>query len=361
MSRVVSGSQQGKREAKPCSSRGNTKVDFRQTVACPLAVLDAAYQVRRQWFGRRVHLNFLINAKSGLCGEDCAYCSQSRVSRAEIPRYRLVSEEQILEGARLAVKYGARTYCVAVSGRTPGEEEIELLERVVPRIKAHWPLKFCASVGLLSASQARRLKAAGVDRINHNLNTSRRFYGRICTTHSYDDRLATLRVVREAGLELCSGVIVGMGEGEEDVVEMALTLGRLEPAAVPVNFLLPIRGTPLEGVRRLDARYCLKVLALFRLACPRSHVRIAAGREEHLGPLQPLGLFAANSIFIGDYLTTRGQPPAEDLRMIEVLGFEVETDESPPAGGPSATQTMGTPTEEPTGPAERPSDQGVHQ
>lgn len=296
-----------------------------------LAVLDAAYRVRRRWFGRRVHLNFLINAKSGLCGEDCAYCSQSKVSCAEILRYGLVAEEQLLDGARLAAEHRAGTYCAAVSGRAPGERELQLFERAVPQIKARWGLKVCASVGLLSEAQARRLKAAGVDRVNHNLNTSRRFYARICTTHSYDDRLATLEAVRAAGLELCSGVIVGMGEEQEDVVEMALTLAALQPEALPVNFLLPIAGTPLQAVRRLDPRYCLKVLSLFRLACPRSQLRIAAGREEHLGPLQALGLFVANSIFVGDYLTTRGQPPEEDLRMIAALGFEIESEEGSPA------------------------------
>lgn len=299
-----------------------------------LAVLDAAYRVRRRWFGRRVHLNFLINAKSGLCGEDCAYCSQSKVSTAEIRRYPLLSDEQLLDGARLAAEHRAGTYCAAVSGRAPGERELQLFERVVPQIKARWGLKVCASVGLLSEAQARRLKAAGVDRVNHNLNTSRRFYARICTTHSYADRLATLRAVRAAGLELCSGVIVGMGEEQEDVVEMALTLAALQPEALPVNFLLPIGGTPLQAVRRLDPRYCLKVLSLFRLACPRSQLRIAAGREEHLGPLQALGLFVANSIFVGDYLTTRGQPPEEDLRMIAALGFEIESEE----GGPTTAE-----------------------
>jgi len=301
-----------------------------------LALLDAAYRVRRHWFGRRVHLNFLINAKCGFCSEDCAYCSQSGVSKAHITRYVLVDDEQMLDGARLAARYGARTYCVAISGRSLGEPEFQMLQRVVPQIKARWGLRFCVSPGLLDEQQARRLKAAGVDRVNHNLNTSRRFYTRICTTHSYDDRLATLHAVRAAGLELCSGVIVGMGEAEEDVVEMALALADLRPEALPVNFLLPIPGTPLEGVRRLDPRYCLKVLALFRLACPQSQLRIAAGREEHLGPLQAFGLFAANSIFVGDYLTTRGQAPTEDLRMIEALGFEVESSEHDAAGPQSA-------------------------
>ena len=162
-----------------------------------------------------------------------------------------------------------------------------------------------------------------MDRVNHNLNSSRRFYPRICSTHSYDDRLATLRAVRAAGMEICSGGIVGMGEEDDDVVDLAFELAAVEAEAVPINFFQPIPGTPLAETHRLDARHCLKVLALFRLTSPRCELRIAAGREMHLGALQPLGLYAANSIFVGDYLTTKGQPPEEDSRMIRDMGFEV--------------------------------------
>jgi biotin synthase len=288
-----------------------------------LDLLAAAYRVRHRWFGNRVDLNFLINAKSGLCGEDCGYCSQSRVSRVEIPRYNLVTAREILDGARLAAERQAKTYCLVISGRAPTDQELDTLSQIIPRVKATYRLKICFSVGLLSVEQAARLKACGIDRINHNHNTSARFYPRICTTHTYEDRLCTLRAVRQAGLEICSGGIVGMGEEDADVVELALRLGQLQAEAVPVNFLLPIAGTPLEGQSRLNPRYCLKVLVLFRLANPRCELRIAAGREVHLGPLQPLGLYPANSIFVGDYLTTKGQPPDEDFRMIEAMGFTV--------------------------------------
>jgi len=287
-----------------------------------LDLLAAAYRVRYAAFGNRVHLNFLINAKSGRCGEDCGYCSQSKVSRAEIPKYDLVGPEQILDGARMAARRKARTYCIVASGRAPSKREIDAIAEVVPKIKAAYGLKICCSPGLCTLEQAERLRACGVDRINHNLNTSRRFYPKICTTHSYQQRLDTLRAVRRAGMEICCGGIVGMGEEHEDVVELALQVGELEAEAVPVNFLQPIAGTPLEGLRTLNPRYCLKVLALFRLANPRGELRIAAGREMHLGSLQPLGLYPANSIFVGDYLTTRGQSPEEDYRMIEALGFE---------------------------------------
>jgi len=291
-----------------------------------LDLLAAAYRVRHRWFGNRVHLNFLINAKSGACGEDCGYCSQSRVSKAEIPRYALVDEEEILAGARMAVARRSGTYCIVASGRRPGASELERICAAVRRIKRELPLKICVSPGLLTGEQAEQLKQCGVDRVNHNLNTSERFYPRICSTHTYQERLDTLRAARRAGLEICSGGIVGMGEEDADVVDLALRLGEWAVEALPINFLIPIPGTPLAGVRRLTPRYCLKVLALMRLANPRTELRIAAGRELHLGKLQPLGLYAANSIFVGDYLTTKGQAPEDDYQMIAELGFEAVTE-----------------------------------
>jgi biotin synthase len=286
-----------------------------------LDILAAAYRVRHRYFGNTLHLNFLINAKSGHCGEDCGYCAQSRVSTAEIPKYNLVEPAKILDGARMTAELGAKTYCIVLSGRTPVEKELGVLAEVVPEIKKKYRLAICASVGLLSAEQAAKIKAAGFDRVNHNLNTSRRFYPEICSTHSFDQRLATLETVRAAGLEICSGGIVGMGEQPEDVVDLALQLGRLKVEATPINFLLPIDGIALSGPKKLCPRYCLKTLCLFRFCNPKVELRIAAGRELHLGALQPLGLYAANSIFVGDYLTTEGQPPSEDFRMIEAMGF----------------------------------------
>jgi biotin synthase len=291
-----------------------------------LEVLSAAYRVRYAQWGNRVHLNFLVNAKSGSCTEDCGYCSQSKVSEADIARYKLLDPQQVLDGARVAAQRKAKTYCIVIAGRSPCQRELDVIASVVPRIKDAYGLSVCVSAGLLDAQQARQLKACGVGRVNHNLNTSQRFYPRICTTHAYQDRLETLRVSRQAGLELCSGGIVGMGEEDADVVELALRLGEFRAEAVPVNFLIPIAGTPLGHFPPLTPAYCLKVLSLFRLANPRCELRIAAGREVQLRTLQPLALFAADSLFVGDYLTTKGQPPGEDYRMIEDLGFEIELD-----------------------------------
>jgi biotin synthase len=294
---------------------------------CPddelLDLLSAAFRIRRRFFGKTVQLYFLINAKSGLCPEDCSYCSQSRVSKADIPKYNILDRQRLLDGARIAHERNAKTYCIVISARGPNEREMQAVEELVPEIKRQYDLKICTSLGLLTQEQAARLKACGVDRVNHNLNTSSEYYQQICSTHTYQDRLATLRVVRRAGMEICSGGIIGMGEADSDVVRMALELSEVGAESIPINFLNAIDGTPLEGVDRLTPRDCLKALCLFRFANPSREIRMAAGRELHLGSLQPLGLYAANSIFVGDYLTTKGQPPAADYAMIEELGFTI--------------------------------------
>ncbi len=292
-----------------------------------LDLLAAAYRVRQRYFGNTVQLYFLMNAKSGLCPEDCGYCSQSKVSSADIPRYNLLTRDKLLDGAKIAAERQSKTYCIVISARGPNEREMDAVTSIVPEIKRRYDLKICACLGLLTPEQAQRLKECGVDKVNHNLNTSEEFYSEICTTHSFQDRLDTLRAVRASGMQLCSGGIIGMGESDSDVVEMAFSLRELEVESIPVNFLNPIDGTPLAGVRRLNPRYCLKVLAMFRLANPASEIRIAGGRGVHLGSLQPLGLFPANSLFVGDYLTTKGQPPEADYHMIEELGFVITRDE----------------------------------
>jgi biotin synthase len=304
-----------------------TRDDGLAVLECPdeelLDLLAAVYRVRRRWFGNQVQLYFLMNAKSGLCPEDCAYCSQSKVSEAEIPRYNLLSREKLLDGARAAAQSKARTYCIVISARGPNEREMRAVTTIVPEIKQKYNLKICACLGLLTPEQAAELKECGVDRVNHNLNTSDSYYGEICTTHTFADRLATLRAVRDAGMEMCSGGIIGMGERREDVVDMAMTLRDLGVLSIPVNFLNPIDGTPLAGRSDLNPRYCLKVLAMFRLVNPDREIRIAGGRELHLGSMQAMALYAANSVFVGDYLTTKGQAPEADYAMLRDLGFEV--------------------------------------
>ncbi len=288
-----------------------------------LDLLAATYRVRRHHFGRKVHLYFLKNAKSGLCPEDCGYCSQSIISEAEIPRYALLNEAKLMEGAERAVASQARTYCIVASGRGPSNREVDHIASTVAKIKDKYGLHICCCLGLLDEEQAVRLKAAGVDRINHNLNTSRSFYDQVCSTHSYEDRLKTLQVARKAGMELCSGLIVGMGETDQDLVEVAFELRTLGVHSTPVNFLHSIDGTPLERKWDLNPRYCLKTLCLFRLASPSVELRISGGREVNLRSMQAMGLYAANSMFVSDYLTTKGQPAEDDFKMVEDLGFEI--------------------------------------
>lgn len=210
------------------------------------------------------------------------------------------------------------------SGRGPTHREIEEMAEVVREIKESVPINICCSLGLMNQEKAAILKQAGVERINHNLNTSRRHYSKICTTHSYDDRVETVTHVRAAGLSACCGGIIGMGETDEDIMDMATALRDLDVHSIPVNFLHPIAGTPLATVNHLTPQRCLKTLCLFRLVNPTKEIRVAAGREVNLRSLQPLSLYPANSIFVNGYLTTPGQKASDAHRMIEDLGFEIE-------------------------------------
>ncbi len=288
-------------------------------------MIAAAFRIRRKHFGHKVHFYYLKNAKSGLCPEDCGYCSQNIDSEADISRYPMLNERKLMEGASAAASLQARTYCIVASGRGPSDREVEHVANVVRKIKDEHGLHICCCLGLLTPEQAMTLKAAGVDRINHNLNTSRRFYEQICSTHSFDDRLATLRTVRESGMELCCGLIAGMGEEHADLIDIALEMRGMNVESIPVNFLNSIEGTQLERVRELNPRYCLKVLCLLRFTNPTVELRIAGGREINLRSLQAMGLYVANSLFVSDYLTTKGQPPELDFQMVEDLGFEIIT------------------------------------
>jgi len=301
-------------------------------------LLLQAFRVREARFGRRVKVSVLQNARSGLCPEDCHYCSQSSVSTADIPRYRLLSEQALLDGARHAVASGARRYCMVTSGRGPSDPDIARLASATRRIKREFPdVEICVSLGLMSEEKARELKAAGVGWVNHNLNTSERFHPQICTTHTFADRVRTVRNVKAAGLSTCCGGIIGMGESDDDVVDLAFALRDLEVDSLPVNFLHPIDGTPLEGVGFLDPLRALKALCLFRFTNPHAEIRAAGGRERNLGEWQALALYPANSIFVRGYLTTPGQSAEAARRMIEEMGFEVEP---PPLRRSGAVDSM---------------------
>ena len=298
-----------------------------------LDVLAAAYRVRRATWGNRVRLHFLLNAQSGLCPEDCGYCSQSKISTAEIEKYPLLAHGRIMEAADRAAQLKAGTLCMVISGRTPGETVFGKVLDAVRAVREKHDLKICACLGLLNAEQVQRLKAAGVETINHNLNTSANFTPEVVSSHTFEDRVDTVQAVRDAGMKTCSGGILGRGESDDDVIDLALSLRALEVKSVPVNFLIPVEGTPMAGVRALDPRRCLRILSLYRFLLPTQEIRVSGGREVHLRSMQVMGLYPANSIFVGDYLTTQGQTARDDLRMIEDAGFVLETPDGEPLVG----------------------------
>ncbi|TCJ31554.1 biotin synthase BioB [Parafrankia sp. BMG5.11] len=293
-------------------------------------VVGAAYRVRRHYFGRRVKLNFLVNLKSGRCPEDCGYCSQRLGSGAEILKYGWLRPDEAVASATTGISGGARRVCLVGSGRGPTDRDVERVAETIGAIKTEHPdVEVCACLGLLSDGQAERLRAAGADAYNHNLNTAGERYSDICSTHTYDDRVDTVHRAKDAGLSPCSGIIAGMGESDDDLVDVAFALRELKPDSVPVNFLIPFDGTPLSQEWNLTPQRCLRILAMVRFVCPDAEVRLSGGREIHLRTLQPLALYIVNSIFLGDYLTSEGQEGHKDLAMITDAGFEIEGLEQP--------------------------------
>ncbi|HLH59595.1 MAG TPA: biotin synthase BioB [Streptosporangiaceae bacterium] len=291
-----------------------------------LEVVAAAFRVRRRYFGRRVKLNFLVNVKSGLCPEDCFYCSQRLGSQADVLTYTWLKPGEVLETAEAGVAAGVKRVCLVASGRGPADRDVARVAEMIATFKERHPqVEVCACLGLLSQDQAERLRGAGADAYNHNLNTAEAHYGDICTTHGFQDRVGTVRQAAAAGLSPCSGLIAGLGETDADLVDAAFALRELDPDSVPVNFLIPFEGTPLAGEWNLTPQRCLRILAMVRFVCPDAEVRLAGGREIHLRSLQALALHIANSMFLGDYLTSEGQAGRADLEMIADAGFEVES------------------------------------
>ena len=287
-------------------------------------LLSAAFKVRHHYYGKRVQIHVLQNAKSGLCPEDCHYCSQSSVSEAPIDRYPFLSKEKLIEGAERAKEAGAVRYCIVNSGRGPTNKEIQEIVAAVREIRSKVGINICCSLGLMNVEKARVLKEAGVGRINHNLNTSRQHHPEVVTTHTYDDRVETIENVKAAGVSTCSGGIIGMGQSDDDIIDLALALRAMDIDSIPVNFLHSIPGTPFENLKELTPQRCLKALCLFRFVNPSKEIRVAGGREVNLRSLQPLSLYPANSIFVNGYLTTPGQEASDAHRMIEDLGFELD-------------------------------------
>lgn len=298
-------------------------------------ILSDAWRVRAHFHGNTVKVHILANAKSGDCPEDCSFCAQSHAAGGEIGRYPLLSAENLVEQARAAHGRGAWKFCIVTATRGPSERDLDTVCEAVRAIKREIPIRICTSLGILTADKARRLAEAGVDRFNHNLETSERFFPEICSTHGYADRVETLRLARAAGMEICSGGIIGMGESHADLVDLALAVREAGSDSIPVNFLDPRPGTPLAGRPRPTPLECLKVLCLFRFANPSRDIRAAGGREQALRALQPLALYPANSIFTEGYLTTGGNGASKDMQMIRDMGMTPLVDSRVPEGVPA--------------------------
>ena len=289
-----------------------------------LSLLDAAFFVRREFFGRRVHIHVLQNAKLGACPEDCRFCSQSAVYGSPSGTQGLLSVEALVEGAKRAASARAKRYCMVTATRAPSQRDLDVVCEAAVQIKSQYPLELCASLGILTKEKAQRLAQAGIDRFNHNLETSEQFFPKVVSTHTWADRVQTVQIAREAGMTTCCGGIVGLGETEEDILDLAYALRDLQVDSVPVNFLDPREGTPLAGAKQIAPMYALRVLCLFRFLHPRADLRVAGGREVNLRSLQAFALYPANSIFTSGYLTTGGADSHTDHQMIRDMGFELE-------------------------------------
>jgi biotin synthase len=290
-----------------------------------LAVLDAAYAVRRNFFGRKVRLHVLLNAKRGRCPEDCSFCSQSAHNpEADDGAHPLLHPGQIVEAARRASRFGAYRFCIVTATRSPSDQDLDALCPAVEEIRRDGNVGVCCSLGMLAERQAERLAASGVGRFNHNIETSEERYDEVCTTHTWADRAETVKRAKSAGMGACCGGILGLERTDADVLDLAFSLRELDVESIPLNFLDPRPGTPDAELPAPSPRRCLRLLAVFRLIHPHRDLRAAGGREANLRSLQALSLYAANSIFTDGYLTTDGQDANTDVAMIQDAGFELE-------------------------------------
>ncbi len=276
----------------------------------------------RTKLGDRVDLCSIINAKCGLCPEDCKFCAQSAHNDTEITTYPLMNEEEILSMAQMMEEEGAARFCIVTSGKELNGEDFENILSSLRIIRKETGLSVCISSGVLTDERALVLKRAGATRIHHNLETSKNFFNKICTTHTYDEKIKTIYVAKNAGLEVCCGGIIGMGESVSDRLELAFTLRNLDVDSIPINILNPIKGTPIGIEKPIEPLEILKTISVFRLILPEKNIRVAGGREKNLRDLQSLCLLAgANGLLLGNYLTTEGRMPGDDIQMITDLGL----------------------------------------
>ncbi len=285
--------------------------------------LSEANRLKFRHFGNFVETCAILNAKSGSCPSDCKFCAQSSHFNLKIKVYPLLSEKELLNRALSAFDLGIDRFSFVTSGVSPTKEDLKVIGKVIERLKFERPeCKVCASLGQMNREELSFLKSCGLDRYHHNLETSREFYPKISTVQKWEDRYKTVLTAKEVGLSTCCGGIFGLGESKEDVVSLIESLRELSVDSIPVNFLHPIKGTPLEDADYLTPLKCLRILTAIRLSIPKAEIRVCGGRERNLRELQPLSLFPANALMVGNYLTTKGRSLKDDYQMIKDLGFE---------------------------------------
>jgi biotin synthase len=283
-----------------------------------------AHQVRLAWCGPEVEVEGIVSGKTGGCPEDCHFCSQSSRFDSPVRATPLLDQDELLGAAEETARLGASEFCIVLAVRGPDERTLARVIEMIPVIRDRTGLNVAASLGILTADQARRLADAGLHRYNHNLETARSFFPEIVTTHTWEERRDTCRLVLAAGMELCCGAVLGMGESHGQRLELLAELRELGPTEVPLNFLNPRPGTPLAGRPLLEPMEAIRWIALFRLALPEVILRYAGGREVTLRELQALGLTAGvNALIVGNYLTTLGRPPEQDLQLLADLRMPV--------------------------------------
>lgn len=300
-----------------------TKQDFINLYEKPLSeLMEISNKITSENFDNEVEACSIISAKTGECGENCKYCSQSKHNHAKVECHPLLDVETVKKAALSAKDNGATRFCIVTSGRVPSGEDFKKILEMIKEVASIDGIHCCASLGLLSEDQIAQIKAAGVERYNHNINTSENYHKNICTTHNFKDRVNTVKMIQKHGMEACCGVIIGMGESREDRVDMALSLRELNPKTVPINFLNPIKGTALEGFEdKITEDEILKTICIFRIILPKALLRYAGGRTTRLSKFhQKLGLIAGiNSVLVGNYLTTTGSTSDEDKEMLKEL------------------------------------------
>ena len=290
-------------------------------------IYGAALMVKNHFHQNTMQLNVLMNAKSGLCAEDCGYCAQSKISSSDIESYGLLPTNIIYKKACLAYKRNATTFCIATSGSRLSKQEMTAVGETIKKIKQDLPLKICLSVGLSTLEQINYFKSVGVDRLNHNLNTPKDNYEKIATTHTYAQRKNTLEMLQQVNMSACAGFICGMGETDEQLIDLAFELRELRPHSVPINFLILIEGTKFSNVNTLTPIKCLKILTLMRFIFPEVELRASAGREYHFGDLEHFAFLITDSLFLGDYLTSGGNAEDQDIAKLELLEIDYKRKE----------------------------------